>query len=314
MTLPGTRLLGFARLIVEPDTVTRVLEPLVADAQREWLVADTRWRRVLVRVVCGAALGWSAAHCFALESTPSDVRRRAWATVFTFTLLGTLVLAMPLAWVPPDLMVYWLPSTLMVAVPFAVLPLAMLLGTNLDRIASRRYLIRFTVVAALLVFVFNGWVTPYANQRFREHAVRRAAEEAGNLTEYRPPARGIRELTTTELFFIHLSPMRHVASPTKLREELQSRATLPLLPVVLAVMGWSLTRESSAAGPARLLAWWVFACATFALTRSLGMTLERSWSVPREAAIWLPLVMWLVASIVLMRSRPHKEAHALRHH
>jgi hypothetical protein len=302
--LPGTRLLAIARLLLDPQTIAQVLEPLVADWQREWIAADTTWRRILVRVPGCIALVWCAAYCFALESAPGDVRRRAWPTLLAFTLLGTIVLTLPIALARSTLIAYWLPSTLTLAVPFAVLPLAMRLGTHANRIASRRYLLRFTIGTALFVFVLHGWITPNANQMFREHVLRSAAEHAGQSTRYTPPPRGLRELTITELFVVHLSPMRHIASPSKLAEELQGRVTLPLVPVLLAIMGWSLARVSSAAGPARLLGWWAFACATFASTRSLGMTLERSWGLPREVAIWLPLVMWLIASVVLMRTRP----------
>lgn len=87
-----------------------------------------------------------------------------------------------------------------------------------------------------------------------------------------------------------------------MREELYSRIALPLVPILLAILGWSLARVSSSVTARRLVGWWIFACVTFGFSRDLGMTLERSWSVPREVAVWLPLVLWSAAIVVLMRS------------
>lgn len=311
MTLPGPRLLAFARLVIDPIAVERVLEPLVADWQREWLACDTTTRRALVRVRGCVAFICSAAYCCALDDMPRDVRWRAWMTLVTFATLGTLVLAIPMrAWAPRDLLLYLLPSTVTLSIPFAMLPLAILLGTSANRDVSRRHLARLTIIVALLVFALHNWIAPHANQAFREHVTMRRAAEAGRLAEYRPPRRGLGEMTLREVFCLSLLTPSAIASPPKVREELFRRMSLPLVPVLLALMGWCLTRVSSSAGPLRLFGWWVFASITYGFASSLGMTLERSWSTPREIAVWLPLALWSVAIVALMRTslRPSSEA------
>ncbi len=291
MSLPGTRLLALARLVIDPVAIARVLEPLVADWQREWLASHTSSRRVIVRMRGYVAFVCSATYCIVVDEMPPDVRRHAWTTLSAFVGLGTLVLVIPYASAPAEVMVYLVPSTLALSVPFAVLPLAMLLGTSTNRRSSRRRLVRFTVAVALVVFALQNWITPHANQAFREHMVFRAAERAGQAAMYRPPIRGLRELTLPEVFVESLSSSSAIASPSKVREELFRRITLPLVPVLLAIMGWGLARVSSSAGPMRLFGWWSFGCVTYGFASSLGMTLERSWSTPREVATWLPLAL-----------------------
>jgi hypothetical protein len=301
MKLPGTRLLAIARFFIDASAIARVLEPLVADWQREWLASTTTSGRVVIRGRGCFAFICSATYCFSSDAMPRDIRWRAWMTLSAFVALGTLVLAVPILGLPSALMAYWLPSMLALSVPFAMLPLAMLLGTSANRSGGLRHLTRFTIAVALVVFALNGWITPHANQAFREQAMRRAVEQAGEVAAYRAPSRGLRELTLPELFRVHFSTPG-LASRQKMNEEVHSRVTLPLVPVLLAMMGWGLTRASNSAGAVRLFGWWVFACATFGFARSLGMTLERSWSTPREAAVWLPLVLWSAAIVVLMRT------------
>ncbi len=95
-----------ARLIVEPAAVTRVLEPLVADWQREWLSAQTSAARGVVHVRGSVAFVASAAYCLATEKTPRDLHLRAWVTLSTFSRLGLLLLTIPFTWAQPALLVY----------------------------------------------------------------------------------------------------------------------------------------------------------------------------------------------------------------
>lgn len=304
MTLPGTRLLAVARLVIDPVAVQRVLEPLVADWQREWLATDTAMSCAIVRMRGCVAFICSAAYCCAIDDMPHDVRRPARVTLSAFIGLGLLLLIIPYASEGPDLIVYLLPANLTLSLAFAMLPLAMLLGTSVNRHGSRRHLVRTTIVVALFVFALHNWIAPHTNQAFREHASLRAAERAGEVARYRPPRRGLRELTLPEVVLVSLSTPGAVGSPSQVREELLRRITLPLVPVLLAIMGWGLARVSSSARPARLFGWWTFGCVTYGFAVSLGMTLERSWSTPREVAVWLPLALWCIAIIVLIRSRP----------
>lgn len=137
MKLPGTRSLAVARLLVNPVAVTQVLEPLVADWQREWLASGTSMRRAMIRVRGCVAFVCASAYCCAMDPMPGDVRRRAWIILSTFVALGTFVPAV--LWtvrVPRDLIVYWMPSTLALSIAFATLPLAIVLGRPASRSGS----------------------------------------------------------------------------------------------------------------------------------------------------------------------------------
>jgi hypothetical protein len=301
MKLPGTHLLAVARLVVDPAAVAHVLEPLVADWQREWLTAGSAWRAI-VRVRGVVAFVCSATYCCAIDTMPSDVRRRAWIALASFVGVSSLLLLVPYRLVPATAAAYLLPSTLALTLPFGILPLAMLLGTSTDRGSSRRHLLRFAIAVALLAFALHNWITPYANQAFREHLVFRAAERAGRVAYYQPPARGVRELTLPELYTVSLPAFGIMASSeARVREEINRRLALPLVPLLLAILGWSLGSVSNAAGAMRLTGWWLFVCLTFGFAPDLGMTLERSWNVPRLFGVWVPLVLWAAASLVLLR-------------
>lgn len=93
-----------------------------------------------------------------------------------------------------------------------------------------------------------------------------------------------------------------MSSERQLHEERHNRATLPLIPVVLAILGWSLAGVSGSSRSMRLAFWWAFTALTYGVVRSLGMTVERAWQLPREIAIWLPLLLWSLASLALIRS------------
>ncbi len=298
MQLPGTRLLACARLLVDPAAVASVLEPLVADWQREWLVAATARRRTLVRVRGLIAFLASSAYCVATMPVPRDMRRTTCTMLLSFGALGVLILLVPPSTqsVPWRLLPLWLPSSAVLAAPFAVLPLAMKLSaTGQSQSLAARHLVRIVLLVVALVFISHNWVTPYANRTFRNAMF----AESGFVFHGGMPRLGPRELTLQELMTIQAGMPGIGASSRQLHEERHNRASIPLIPIALAVLGWSLGRVARPSGLTRLVFWWAFAALTFGLARSLGMTFERAWDLPRELAVWLPLALWCTAIAAL---------------
>jgi hypothetical protein len=317
MTLPGTTMLNLARHVVDPPTVVRVLEPLVADWQREWLAAPTMTRRAVARVHGFAAFLTSSAYCLATDPVPRSVHQGTWTMMLSFTAVGTLLLTLPfIEWVSSLWMLaLLLPGTLTLSIPFATLPLAMKLGATPGQgPAGARHLVRVTMAIVVLVFVMHNWGMPLGNVAFRTKAIEIANSQlrkpvpASRLPE---PRRGARELTLPELMTADASTTRIMASPRQLHEERHHRATVPLIPIVLAVLGWSLTRATGPARRTRIVFWWAFASLTYGLLRSEGMTFERAWDLPREIAVWLPLVLWVSASAALISWRRRGPGDAL---
>lgn len=299
MTLPGTHLLTLSRRLIDPVAITRVLEPLVADWQREWLAADSWRRRASVRLRGSATFVGVALYCSLTEDVPRQLRRRSWTTMLNYAAFGVLAQSVVLLSVEPSLIGWWIPALLTLSLPFALLPVAMRAVRDGDR--GRRHLVRVTLATMLAVIVLHNWAVPHANQAFRQRAILLEAAHDGRT----PPARlsrGLRELTLGELLAIGRVPDRMPASPQQISEERHSRLALALMPLVLATLGWHLRRANGNAGRLRIVFWWIFIASTFGAMRSLGMTFERWWHLPREVAVWLPLVLWAL-SIAVLRTR-----------
>lgn len=110
--LPGSHLLALARLVVDPTSVTRVLVPLVADWQREWLTAPPGLARVGVRARGLAAFVASGTYCLVTSPAPRTMRRQAWSTLAVFAVLGILPQTFGLRYLPSTLTVWLVPALL----------------------------------------------------------------------------------------------------------------------------------------------------------------------------------------------------------
>lgn len=245
MTLPGSRALAFASRWFDPETVSSVFEPLVADWQREWREAPAPARlSVWIRGASALLLSVIAAGPRMLATPwPANTINR----VVTRTILWTTVLTATLS-VPfvrdfggsPDLrsglylLLLLVPQAVALAFPFSTTTVVDAIRasagpTRHERIAT----VKFAIAAFTLMLILVGWVFPAANQQYRLTMWR--ASVGANL--YPGPVRGLNELSITELLrYAHggADPGRAEA----MMRNVDMRLSLSILPIVFIWMRW----------------------------------------------------------------------------
>lgn len=273
--MPGTRLLRFVRRWFSQATVSNVFEPLVADWQREWhdaMLAHRRWINVRGFAAFATTTAMMAPR---LILAPSSFSARPLVVAGGFWLLMSLVLLIPFMGQngPLDLIWLVLPSCLTAMLPFAVLPAmdAIRREGEVSTPRERRAVITLAGLAVCGV-VLGQWVTPVANQTFRNEAMSRMTG--------RPSVawKGVRERTTLDLIAGEGST---IPTPARTRE-LASRATLALLPAVLAWLRWrSLRRARNRSWPLLKSCLLAFAAyAAFFSVLPISIALERTLLAP----------------------------------
>ena len=290
---PGSRLLVFASQWFDPQTVTRVFEPLIADYQRQWADASGSARGwIRVRGTAAFAIAFLALtpRAIVLTPTPASTTRRIVARIVIFSGTASVLLAIPfllqMRHVPlPQLIaaiVVLLPAGKMLAFPFAMPWVAEGIRrhsqpTGVERIAA----LRTAIIAVVFAMLMTGWVIPISNQLFRSIA----APESS-----RPPARTARELTITELIqgtAVVDGRYTRQGGAGAIRRELNNRAVIAVLPAVLLWMHWgALTRNRKAS---TVLATLVSMAVFFTLYFASPMV-EHRLSLGVGTALWLPIL------------------------
>lgn len=300
-TQATTALLRFARRWFDERTVANVFEPLLADHQREWLDAAPAARlRITMRTAAAfvVALLTLTPRALFLTATPAPITRRVIARMIIFISVVSALSIIPfikdLSVVPAGALwqlAFWLlPGSVLLAFPFAM-------GFAVDGIrrhstptaAERLAFVRAAVVAVACTVILHGWIVPESNQQFR-------------LTVWgdrQPvPARGARELTSTQLFS---SPRLARAEPARIRDlaiqrEAHTRASFAVLPVVLMWMRWVALRRPSRWVLPAWLAVTLSGLLYFGI-RSVGPLLERRWDLIPGIGAWLPLAAFMVFAL-----------------
>jgi hypothetical protein len=304
--LPGRRLLAFASHWFDPAVVARVLEPLVADWQREWREAPPA-RRPWIRargVLCFAIAVTAMTPRALLAPTPPPLLRRIVARLITFLIVASTIMSLPFLFelrrVAPGrlaVLLFWLlPAGLALVFPFAT-------GYIVDGIrrhrtpspAERMAAVRTALAAAVFMLLFVGWVVPATNQQFRLTV---------KADPWNPPARGFRELTTYQLF-AGTGPQA-LADPARTREasrlrEQHQRASFLVLPIVLIWLRW---RALDHASPRWLLPPGL--AATAALGTYFGLrwndqAIENLLGAGPGFGAWVPIAAFICIGIVRNR-------------
>lgn len=261
MRLPGTRLLRLARVWFDEGTVANIFEPLVADWQREAATAPRGRRRVCL-VRGGAAFLMSFALVLPrvwLRPLPPRLVASIWSAAALFTMCGVLILFIPylpfLSGAGSHLLLYLLPSSLTVALPLALVPAA-IVARRFGRAQGfelRALVARLTLSAMFLLVLLLGWITPHANQAWREAV---APDGAVAL-------RGTRELTVPELLSAQPPAERGLWRPRDWegmrRTALVERTSVAAMPLTMGVLGLALARIRGRGWAAVMLASWVAA-------------------------------------------------------
>jgi hypothetical protein len=236
---PGSRALAFVSRWFDTSNVHHVFEPLVADWQREW--QDARpLRRPWVSV-----RGWLAFVCAVIVSSPRALlaptppgvaRRVAWRVTLMVVIAATLLLIpavpeMSAAPLSPWLVLLVLPSTLTLALPFAMIVAvdAIRCHDDLPEHVERAAALKVALAAMLFMVAFGGWVVPAATREF--HAV--SEKRADTLTA------AVRELSNAELLSVPAgTPQEQAVLTPVIRHELRNRASLVMMPALLLLLRW----------------------------------------------------------------------------
>lgn len=211
MNRPGRVVHRWLAAWCSPETMTRIVEPAVADMQSELGAADgKRWKRTRVSWRGYTSLA-KALVLYLVEvwwmdfgaTTPADrtVLRRALvgsAVVMAIATVGLAVMPSFLllrngeTW---RLVAYLMPQAMAVSIPLGLL-FGILRGTR-GQSSSPRVHQRLMVVGLLATvgsFALLGWVVPAANQEFRQKSF-----EMHFPRDTRPIDRGLAELTLPEM-------------------------------------------------------------------------------------------------------------------
>lgn len=290
--MPGTRLLAAARRWFAPSTVSSVFEPLVADWQREWHDSAAPMRawvtaRGLGAFVCAAIV--SSPHVLRAP-TPSSVTNRVATRIAAFTLIASAILAIPIVMevgvVRGLAGLLILPSLMTMTFPFAMVAAvdAIRRSEPLPEYLQRAAVVKLGLAALLLMIVFNGWVVPASNQVWRVAVSQQASG----------PRPGLRELSTYELIVDPARaavPARHTRAG-EIRQELNTRAVVALLPVLLLWLRWG------GLEPPRRRWYWplpasiatIAAIAGFFTLYFSGFRAEFTFDLLPGTGLWLPVL------------------------
>lgn len=318
--MPGTRLLAFARRWFPPTTVSSVLEPLVADWQREWQDSSASRRTVVT------TRGLTAFVCAAIVSLPRVLRTPAPSTITNrmvtriagVTFIGSVIFTIPFAlqavtlgpssWV---LALLILPSSMAVVFPFAMIAATDAIRRHepLAAHVQRATVLKLGIVAVLLMALLNGWVVPASNQVWRVMVAKTTRQSI--------PSPGVRELSTVALI---ADPSRATVPARftragEIRRELNNRILLAVLPVLLLWVRWPGAQQ-----PRRR---WYAPIATSVATAIvfvgfftlyyLGLSVEPVFNWQPGTGLWLPVVIFgLVGLLQQSRARRSELAESLR--
>lgn len=207
--IPGRALHRLALCLCSPKTLERVVEPAIADLQKEYAETEPteQIRRARALIAGYVAIAKVIAMCaLSVSGTTDDERRaivRTAAWSFTLTVVCTAVLMLPpLSIADGDLSSIFLAGLIPQALPLAI-PIGLTFGIAIGlghRPADRRVaqvVLLCALLATLVSFVTLAWVMPAANQAYRE-SIARAAGITGELIK-----------GTSEMSFSELD--RHVA-------------------------------------------------------------------------------------------------------
>ncbi len=314
-----SRALSIASSWFDEPTVRRTFEPLIADWQREWQEATPSRRRWITLRGLGAFV------VAVLVSSPQIVRTAAPADVSNHiatrmagvvAMLTALLMIRPAfqlwsiwtngsSWMRGSLFIFTVPQALALAFPLAIVAgvVAIRRHHSLPAHVARAVALKLGVLAALFMLIYGGWVIPAANY---------ASVRAKNPSGMAEPLRGVRELTTTELVFDPASATMFAlgtllpSRSTSIQRELNGRAAVVVLPLVLLWLRWRAYDRPTPGWP--LTAWFAIPIVIGVLSTAsnVGTWLERDWQFWTGTQQWMPIIVFLVwglLSAAIRRSR-----------
>jgi hypothetical protein len=301
--MPGRTLHRLAARICSERSLERIVEPAIADLQKEY--ADTMLRSLSRRaqvLLLGYAGILEVIAMTALEmSLPVGNERSAllrtffWAAVVTACASGLLV-AFTIAAVPvfaPFYIALLTPMTLPIALPIGLtFGIAFGLGNRGVSRHTKRIVLFSAVLVTVLSFSSMAWVKPVANQSFRQ-SVFSAIGGRGTVMK------GLNEMSISELYREARMAPRGDATQMPARASWMYHLTcaLPIAPLVLSVLALTLIARGvrNATVIAMCVAYYLLLVTTEALVYE---------GLPPAAGAWIPNAMFAAAAVYFMSSQP----------
>lgn len=311
MSRPGERLRAFATGWCSLDSMTRLIDPMIADLRHEHAEAVSRgrvWKSRLIQVSAWLAFlkvfticafskrEWTGADRTALKRTA------AFASILT--LAAMMLLELPFISSYPRVLTSVSPMRFVYLAPQGF-PMALTIGTTLGIVFglggfafSRRAaagVLALVLMASAISFVDLAWVTPAANQEFR------------SLMSGGQPAPGIPEFSLGQLareidVFNHDPALSRFGYLLALLFAYHSRLALSFSPLVFAFFALSIASD----GFLRRWTLGVAACLAF-LGYYMLLNGGSSWvwnlTMPAVAVAWLPNLALILGAAAISAAR-----------
>lgn len=310
--MPGRLLHRLAARLCSAKTLEHVVEPAVADLQKEYALSSvmSAFRRVLILVVGYLAVLKVMLMCACEPSTTDDERRAlirtfAWAGGILagagMLLIGLVVATVMIGgapWPRPIHYAFLIPMALPMALPIGfTFGLAIGFGGRAASKGANRTIMATAFVASLVSLGTLWMVAPLANQAFRQ-ATFEAKGGRGNVMK------GAAEMTMPELRRQANAPPRNARQAELARMgqwNYQMRAALSFGTLVLALFSLAVAERFSKVPRAVGMA----AGAAYLFLMFLGEALTLK-GVPPAVAAWLANAVFLGATVCLSVTRPRK--------
>lgn len=325
MNLPGRGTRRVAARLLTATTMSRIVDPVIADWQSEYTAAVHQrriWRRRWIRW-SGFALLFKALAIYGCSTLAEPGRawpeeeRQVLRRVVVTTGLATVAATVFFVWRPyyvhlasggnVVLLLYLLPQALPVAAPLGLM-VGILYGWR-TRQPSKRLRNVVAILAGttcLLSLVTLDRLVPDANQAFRTEVFKTLLAQSPNRTTGEAPslARGVAELTLSGIR-AQLVEMRSQGLSERARTlaaAYHQRIALAFVPLPLAILALAVVRRRQF-GALRLAAMGVGSVALFFMAMSVANTLARGSDVA-FLLVWLPHIGFLIAA-ALLKTKPH---------
>jgi hypothetical protein len=314
MNPPGDRLRAIAARWCRATTMERVIDPLLTDVQIEYRAAISQgrtWGRRWIRMAGYAAFLKVVAVC-ACESIASDwsrderqsLTRTVALSAVTGIVASAVLLVVPvLRGLPADLLLYSIPQTLPLAIPVGV-TVGMFWGLG-GRVVSRRLkgaVLVMALACSVGSLVTIWWIVPVANQAFRVSLVDRVRLSTGREATL---ARGAVEMSLGEIR-LRMDALTRSGRPREARNlafAFHFRWALSFAPFVLGLFALSVM-------PRRPFRRWMLgvlgcgACLAYYVLLAAGDHAARGDVLPVIGAVWLPNVIFVMASVAMRLGPP----------
>lgn len=312
--MPGRTLHRLAARMCSAKTLERMVEPAIADLQKEYAEAGAtdHTRRIWTVITGYAAILKVIAMCALRVSDATDDEWRAIVGVLAWSAAMFLVVAVLLILLPfasfDDRIRSWYAAATLVpqAVPLAI-PIAVAFGLALGlrartTVSVAKIMLVCALAASLSSFATLAWVMPASNQAFREMTLREELKASGDVETFKPPPKAYNEMSLTELRreIAQLSARDEPGRARQYAHRFHLRFSLAAATLALAIFLLAAPVNHRALRTliafAACLAYWAL------IYTGEALSVYRP-AIPAFVGAWLPNIVFAASAILIVSSR-----------